>query len=80
MYTDPVTSITGRAVDELTERDYRRLSGEADRGAHDQAFAELLDEYAANLPEGYAIRAGKLVRLDPSLPRFPRMNTEFTDL
>lgn len=71
MYTDPVTSTTGRAVDELTEHDYRRLSEEADKGAHDQAFAELLDEYVANLPEGYEILAGRVVRLDPSLPGSP---------
>ena len=75
-----MTSITGGVVNELTEHDYRRLSEEADKGAHDQAFAELLDEYAANLPEGYEILAGRVVRLDPSLPRFPRMNTEFSDL
>jgi hypothetical protein len=75
-----MTSILNRPVDELTEEDYRRLSEEADKGAHDQSFAELLEEYAANLPRGYAIRDGKVVRLDPSLPRFPRMNTEFADL
>ena len=75
-----MTSIIDKRVDELTEQDYRRLSEKADKGAHDQAFVELLDEYAANLPEGYAIRDGKVVRLNPSLPRFPRMNTEFADL
>ena len=75
-----MTSIMDKPVDQITEQDYGRLSEEADKGAHDQAFAELIDEYAAHLPQGYAIRDGRVLRLDRSLPRLPRMNAEFADL
>lgn len=45
-----------------------RQSDEADAGAYDHVFAEMIDDLVNQLPEGYVFENSRIVRLDPSLP------------
>lgn len=45
-----------------------RQSDEADAGAFDDHFAEMIRDLISQLPKGYVFENGQIVRIDSSLP------------
>ena len=45
-----------------------RQSAAADAGEYDYIFAEMVEDLVNQLPDGYVLENGRIIRSDPNLP------------